>query len=365
MPSSLGAHTEEADLRNISDTILRLSAFKDRSRSGSSAIGRGASALSTLASFGPNPGALDAKFYLPNGLSDGSPLVVVLHGCTQTPEEYDHHSGWSRLADDAGFALLYPAQRRSNNPNLCCNWFEPSDVSRGSGEVSSIRQMIEAMVVANGLDRNRIFITGLSAGGAMSAAMLASYPEVFAGGGIIAGLPFASASTIPQAFDRMRGHGGPDDNELRTRLRNASDYRGPWPTISIWQGTDDRTVAASNANSIASQWWGVHQIDGVPTRSGTEGRNKFNIWCDHSGNAVLEVNMISGMGHGTPIDSKDLGSPAAYMLDVGVSSTRALASFWGIARAAGNSSYRDQTQSGESNPDRPVLKVCPRRHLIA
>ena len=100
------------------------------------------------------------------------------------------------------------------------------------------------MVTKHGLDRRRIFITGLSAGGAMAAAMLATYPEVFAGGAIIAGLAYGSASTIPEAFDRMRGHGGPSKAELQRRLAEASPHKGTWPKISIWQGTADTTVVA-------------------------------------------------------------------------------------------------------------------------
>ena len=105
--------------------------------------------------------------------------------------------------------MLFPEQQRANNANLCFNWFVPEDIRRDSGEALSIRQMIEATVVAHGIDRRRIFVTGLSAGGAMASVMLATYPEIFAGGAIIAGLPYGSAATIPEAFDRMRGHGGP------------------------------------------------------------------------------------------------------------------------------------------------------------
>lgn len=352
-------------MRSISDTISRMAAFNERSRLSSKSTRSDASALNVLSNFGTNPGDLAAKVYLPENLQKNAPLVVVLHGCTQTASAYDQHSGWSQLATEAGFALLYPEQRRSNNPNLCFNWFEPSDFSRGSGEALSIRQMIEAVVTAHSLDRKRIFITGLSAGGAMAAAMLASYPEVFSGGGIIAGLPFGSASTIPQAFDRMRGHGGPTDKDLQNLLRDASDHRGPWPSVSIWQGTDDRTVAASNAKAIASQWWGVHQIASAPTRSGTEGRNKFSVWCDDSGKAVLEVNMIAGMGHGTPIDSKVLGSPGAYMLDVEVSSTLSLARLWKIADM-NNETSQPRTLGGSDSfgEGRPEAEVDTRANGV-
>ncbi|MDQ6436635.1 PHB depolymerase family esterase [Mesorhizobium sp. LHD-90] len=317
-------------MRKISDTIARLAALRARNSASPANLGT-PDRLSALAGFGSNPGALNAKFYLPDDLPEGAPLVVVLHGCTQSAAVYDQHSGWSQLADAAGFALLYPEQQRSNNPNLCFNWFQPADVKRDGGEALSIRQMIEAMIAAHRLDRKRIFITGLSAGGAMAAAMMAIYPDVFAGGAIIAGLAYGSATTVPEAFDRMRGHGSPSDGDLRRMLRDASSHLGPWPRISIWQGTSDQTVDASNAWSIASQWRGVHQIVNEPASSATEGKNARQFWCDASGAVVLEINMVAGMGHGTPVDRNGYGTPGPYMLDVGISSTQEVARFWGIA----------------------------------
>ncbi|MFD2031250.1 PHB depolymerase family esterase [Ancylobacter dichloromethanicus] len=179
---------------------------------------------------------MKARYYRPEGLSEGAPLVVVLHGCKQDAPEYDHRAGWSQLADQAGFALLYPEQHHGNNPNMCFNWFRPRDARRDSGEALSIRQMIEAMVETHGLDRGRVFVTGLSAGGAMANVMLATYPEVFAGGAIIAGLAYGRATTVPEAFDCMRGQGTASDEELWALLREASAHPGPWPRVAIWQG---------------------------------------------------------------------------------------------------------------------------------
>jgi poly(3-hydroxybutyrate) depolymerase len=126
----LSGRTEALALRPLSDTITRLAKLN---------AGLGApetaSRLSTLSSFGSNPGALGAKLHIPANLPSGAGLVVVLHGCTQTAAAYDHASGWSRLADEYGFAVLYPEQSRANNADLCFNWFVPGDVVRGGGEV--------------------------------------------------------------------------------------------------------------------------------------------------------------------------------------------------------------------------------------
>jgi poly(hydroxyalkanoate) depolymerase family esterase len=372
LPSASGVTNRDGLMRNVSDTIARLAAF--RARLGALAPdGASADRLSVLSDFGSNPGALDARIYLPDAMPDHAPLVVVLHGCTQTAGGYDSMSGWSKLADKAGFALLYPQQSRSNNPNLCFNWFNPEDAARDRGETLSIRQMVEAMIIKHGLDRTRVFVTGLSAGGAMAVSLLSNYPEVFAGGGIIAGLPHGSAKTIPEAFDRMRGHGGPSEQELQRLLARASPHQELWPRLSIWQGSADKTVAPSNADAIAGQWRGVHRLDDTPTHLTTAGHHTKRSWHDQTGNAVLEINTIAGMGHGTPLDD-ELGAAGPYMLDVGISSTREIARFWGLASttatatsSVGQRPQRKAEHTGLAhgvNAVRPADAHTPRRDTI-
>lgn len=291
------------------------------------------SRLVDLDSFGSNPGALRAKCYVPADLPPNAPLVVVLHGCTQTAGDYDNGSGWSQLADEQGFALLFPEQQRVNNPNLCFNWFVPEDIRREGGEASSIRQMVEALIRREGLDRTRVFVTGLSAGGAMAAVMLATYPEVFAAGGVIAGLPYGGASTIPEAFDRMRGLGIPGKAALLERVRQASSHRGPWPRLSVWHGTADRVVTPANAHALAATWAALHDLDDGPQTTVDRGFPR-RVWLDHQGQEVIEEYSITGMPHGLPINVSGpdhLGETGPYMLDVGISSTRRLAEFWGVA----------------------------------
>ncbi|MDB5420122.1 MAG: LpqC, poly, partial [Brevundimonas sp.] len=219
-------------MRRLGDTVARLSAAGKRP-AGSTAGGR----LRPFAFGANNPGDLDAFVFTPPTPSGGA-LVVVLHGCSQTAEAYDHGAGWSQHAQAKGFSVLFPHQRRANNPGLCFNWFSPDDTARDRGEAASIAAMIIAMVRDHDLDPGRVFITGLSAGGAMTAVLLSVYPELFAGGAIIAGLPYGAASSMPEAFAAMRGQAaspGPD------RVRRAAPAADQWPRIAIVHGTGDRT----------------------------------------------------------------------------------------------------------------------------
>jgi poly(hydroxyalkanoate) depolymerase family esterase len=341
-------------MRKVSDTITRLTALRNRPRP--TRAPAAATSLKRLDGFGSNPGSLDAWCFVPDGLAPGAPLVVVLHGCTQDAAGYDHGSGWSQLAQEQGFAVLLPEQRRSNNMNLCFNWYEPADSRRGAGEPLSIRQMIDAMIDRHAIDPGRVFVTGLSAGGAMASVMLATYPDVFAGGAIIAGLPFGAASTVPEAFDRMRGHGGPDEVALAAAVRAASPHQGPWPTIAVWHGSADHTVVASNGLAIVEQWRRVHGLDAAPSEIGRVEGYPHRVWRDDRGRVVLEDYLITGMGHGTPLSTAGAdgcGTSGAYMLEVAISSTRHIAQGWGIASRS--TSARPQVQERVmAAPPKPV-----------
>ncbi len=216
--------------------------------------------LTEVGSFGTNPGNLRMLTYVPPQLPDRAPLVVVLHGCLQTARDYDKGSGWSMLAKRYGFALVYAEQSRANNPNRCFNWFQPHDARRGSGEALSVRQMVTRMRRSHSIDPGRIFITGLSAGGAMTSVMLATYPEVFTGGGIIAGLPYGAAAGMRQVMSAMKSPRAHTAQQWGDLVRAASSHTGPRPTVSIWHGTEDRTVAVSNAAALLSQWANVHGV---------------------------------------------------------------------------------------------------------
>jgi poly(hydroxyalkanoate) depolymerase family esterase len=301
--------------------------------------------------------------YVPPRVAPSPALVVVLHGCRQTASGYDIGSGWSELADAQGFVLCLPEQRSSNNPNNCFNWFQVGDIERERGEAASIRAMVEHMAVAHNVDRSRIFVTGLSAGGAMTSVMLATYPDVFAGGAIIAGLPYRSAVTVHGAFESMsRGdsRAAPDAAEA---VRAASSHQGPWPRVSVWHGTADTTVTHDNAGAIIAQWAHLQGLSVAPAREELVDGQRHRVWTDAAGVERIEEYVIQGLGHGTPLDAgtgeTQFGVPGPYLLEAGISSTYRIAQFWGLISAEGS-----RTAPREAKRAAP-REAPPRREAVS
>jgi poly(hydroxyalkanoate) depolymerase family esterase len=294
------------------------------------------SPLVEVTGFGTNPGGLGMFSFVPGNLQQPPALVVVLHGCGQTAAGYDLGAGWSTLAKHYGFALLMPEQRSSNNANGCFNWFNPEDTTRDSGEACSIRQMIARMVGDIGIDQHRIFVTGLSAGGAMTSVMLATYPEIFAGGAIIAGLPFGVATNVREALSGMFQSQSRPAAELGDLVRNASNYKGPWPKLSVWHGSADRTVNPANADEIVKQWLDVHQLPSAPMSEGTVDGYPRQIWWNADGETTVESYTITDMAHGTPLGTADnderYGAQGAFLIEAGISSSYHIANFFGLTQ---------------------------------
>jgi poly(hydroxyalkanoate) depolymerase family esterase len=287
--------------------------------------------LRELTGFGANPGDLRMFAYAPEHLPPKAPLVIALHGCTQTIDEYDHGTGWSSLADRLGFAVVYPQQQPANNPKNCFSWFLSADIARGHGEAFSIREMVEHAIATFAADRGKVFVTGLSAGGAMASVMLATYPEVFAGGAIIAGLPYGCAINVQQAFEAMFTEQRRAAAALGDTVRSASRHRGPWPKISVWHGASDPIVKPSNGEDIVRQWTNVHGLSDSPSYQELIGGHTRRIWSNTNGEALIEAFTIRGMAHGVPLATtggESCGAPGSFFLDVGISSTHHIARFW-------------------------------------
>jgi feruloyl esterase len=320
--------SELAHYRKVAETL--------RSASGGAATHDRDGRLVEIEDFGENPGNLRMLVHAPEALATRPALVVVLHGCTQTAQAFDEGSGWSTLADHHGFALLYPEQKSANNANTCFSWFDPAHTTRGKGEAGSIRNMIERMAVDLDIDRDRIFVTGLSAGGAMTNVMLATYPEVFAAGAVIAGLPYGSARTVHEAFRSMFSGASRSAHEWGALVREASPHDGPWPRVSIWHGEADATVVPSNAQEIVKQWSDVHALPHHATSQETHGLHHLRQWRDGMGELRMEEHLIAGMNHGAPLTSVEgegVGVAGPFMLDVGISSTLEIARFFGLLSA--------------------------------
>jgi poly(hydroxyalkanoate) depolymerase family esterase len=321
------------------------------------------SRLTETTGFGSNPGDLKMFSYLPGDQRARRklPLVVVLHGCTQTAAGYDVGAGWSTLAERYGFALLMPEQKTSNNGNGCFNWFNPEDTVRDGGEAFSIRQMIARMVCDHGIDPDHIFVTGLSAGGAMTSVMLATYPELFAGGAIIAGLPYGIAGNVQQALNGMYQAPPRRARELGDLVRNASPHNGPWPKLSVWHGSADKTVNPANADEIVKQWLDVHGLPPAPMAKSTVDGHPRALWWDADGQTLVESYTITDMAHGTPLGMADnderYGAQGAFMIEAGISSSYHIAGFFGLTDRVHQP--REASKPAAAAPASTAITVAP------
>jgi poly(hydroxyalkanoate) depolymerase family esterase len=274
-------------------------------------------ALIEVHAFGSNPGRLRMFEFVP-ALRRGPPtLVVVLHGCLQTATQFDKGSGWSRMARDKGFVLLYPEQTRENNHNLCFNWFRPSAIARDRGELMSIRQMIEHAARRHNIREDRIFLQGLSAGAAMTGALLATYPDLFAAGQIIGGLPYGAARDAMTALHVMKSGARRSAREWGDLVRAArEDGDVKRPAVSIWHGRADSVVAVANAEATLAQWLDVY---GLEPEAGTElatSDGKMMVWKDKGGKILVEYRIIDNLDHGLPVPvRRGTAGRQPYMLE--------------------------------------------------
>lgn len=291
-------------------------------------------ASTEVTGFGSNPGNLRMFKYVPANLPAGAPLVLALHGCSQSAASYDAETGWEMLAQRWHFALVLAQQQSANNSSGCFNWFEPGDTTRGQGEALSIKQMIDRMRADHGSAADRVYVTGLSSGGAMTAVMLATYPEVFAGGAIVAGLPYRCATSSSAAFSCMSPGSDLSPAQWGDKVRAASSHAGPWPIVSIWHGDADYVVRQANALESMQQWTNVHGIDQIADAEDSVAGYPHKQYRDAQGRTRVETYSITGMGHGTPVDpgsgESQCGTAGAYVLDANICSSYYIGRFWGL-----------------------------------
>jgi poly(hydroxyalkanoate) depolymerase family esterase len=195
-------------------------------------------------------GARDYKLYVPSHAEGGTrPLIVMLHGCTQNPDDFALGTGMNALAEELGFVVAYPAQSTSANQMACWNWFDQKHQTRESGEPSIIAGMTRAIIAEFGIDAARVFVAGLSAGGAMAEIMGVTYPDLFAATGVHSGLAYGSASDAASAFAVMSGGSSMTPGPGRPIHKRP---KGHVRTI-VFHGDSDRKVHPSNAEKIHAE----------------------------------------------------------------------------------------------------------------
>lgn len=195
----------------------------------------------TSGHFKNDGGARDYKLFEPARDGRALPLVVMLHGCTQDPDDFARGTRMNALAREHGFLVLYPAQSQNANPQRCWNWFKHNHQARGKGEPAILAGMVQEVIAAHAVDPARVYVAGLSAGGAMAAILGDAYPDLFAAVGVHSGLPTGSATDVQTAFAAMSGGAQP----LRRRTRHAATP----PTI-VFHGDADSTVNVVNGERV-------------------------------------------------------------------------------------------------------------------
>jgi poly(hydroxyalkanoate) depolymerase family esterase len=243
-------------------------------------------------------GSRDYKVYVPSR-ADGRtlPLIVMLHGCTQNPDDFAVGTGMNRLAEEHGFIVAYPRQPMSANQSACWNWFNLTDQMRDAGEPSIVAGITRTIMAEFDIDSRRVYVAGLSAGGAMAAIMSATYPELYAATGIHSGLAYGSANDVVSAFAAMRGASSPAAPAQRKRHLRA--VNGRVRTI-VFHGESDRKVHPSNAERIlAKARAGLTGATQETRHDGSAGGRAYTrtVITDASGVSRIERWAIEGLGH--------------------------------------------------------------------
>lgn len=253
-------------------------------------------------------GARSYKLYIPSAYQEKPlPLVVMLHGCTQDPDDFAAGTRMNQLAEEQRCFVLYPAQAQGANTSKCWNWFKESDQRREQGEPSLIAGMTRRIISDYPIDPERVYVAGLSAGGAMAVIMGMTYPELYAATGVHSGLSYAAAHDLPSAFAAMR-QGQTINARMRTgKIHGPNAGKRAVPTI-VFHGDHDTTVHPCNGEAVIAQSRTIRA--GADTESQTSQRTTVqrgqvpgghaytrSVYRDVGGQPVVEQWLVHGAGH--------------------------------------------------------------------
>lgn len=264
--------------------------------------------------YGNQAGTRAYKLYIPSGYrGEALPLVVMLHGCTQSPDDFAAGTRMNVLAEEHTCFVAYPAQAASANPSKCWNWFSPSDQHRGAGEPSLISGITRQIMRDYSVDPRRVYVAGLSAGAAAAAIMGMTYPDLYAAIGVHSGLACGSASDLPSAFAAMR-QGGPTALDVHSSSAWGGGEEQWVIPIIVFHGDQDTTVHPRNGDLVIDQSRSTTTTD-LHTRvelGRVPGGHSYSrtLYVDASGQAILEQWVVHGAGH-----AWSGGSPAGSFTD--------------------------------------------------
>ncbi len=233
-------------------------------------------------------GSRGYKIFIPTSQPKG--LILMLHGCNQTPDDFAVGTHMNALGERHGLVIAYPAQTPGHNAAACWNWFKPGHQTRGTGEPAILASLARKLTGEFGLGREAVFVAGLSAGGAMAAILADIYPDVFAAAGIHSGLARGAAQDVVSAMSAMR-------NGAAAAPSDATSFATPTRRI-IFQGDSDSTVHSSNAGQIVSAALGSNAVPTRITRQSARGRDYArSTYAAADGAILLELWMLQGTGH--------------------------------------------------------------------
>ena len=255
-------------------------------------------------SFACAAGSRSYKLYIPQrAQAGGRALLVMLHGGTQDAEDFAAGTRMNALAEEHGFIVAYPSQSKAANASLCWNWFTPENQMRGRGEPSIIAGITNEIITNHDVDPARVFVAGLSAGGAMATVMGATYPDLYAAVGVHSGLAYRSSADLPSAFAAMRGDAGPRGRRSRKSRSGAED--SPRIRTIVFHGDADTIVHPSNAAKIVDPANAGESTERVEARHAATRAHTRTLTRDKAGCVVVEQWLVHGSGHAWSGGSSD------------------------------------------------------------
>jgi poly(hydroxyalkanoate) depolymerase family esterase len=245
-------------------------------------------------------GTRNYRLYIPSAYNGQPlPLIVMLHGCKQGPDDFAIGTRMNFLAEEFGCFVAYPGQSKSANGMGCWNWFNPRHQHRGRGEPSLIAGITRAVIDQYAIDKSRVYVAGLSAGGAATSVLAATYPDLYAAACIHSGLARGAARNVPSAFTAM--HSGRGSNTDAPLLATGPDGVRHFVPAIIFHGDEDDTVHPGNAGHVLKQLLpgGAKPLRHTTKRGRADGGHRYSQdrYLDHGGKTVLESWTIHGSGH--------------------------------------------------------------------